>query len=61
MDSEKKFTLLEVEKLVKNAFEVGFCDGIDSIELEKTDFINADDFWNQNIENWISKEISYVV
>ncbi|MFC4263746.1 hypothetical protein ACFOWM_12695 [Ferruginibacter yonginensis] len=58
---ENIFTLEEVEKLVKNAYEVGFCDGIDSIEIEKTNYSNSNDFWKKNIKDWIAKEISYIV
>jgi|688.fasta_scaffold975087_1 hypothetical protein len=61
MKPEKIFTSEEVEKLVKNAYEVGYCDGIDSIEIEKTNYSNSDDFWNKNIKDWTSKEISYVI
>lgn len=61
MNPEKIFTLEEVEKLVKNAYEVGYCDGIDSIEIEKTNYSNSNDFWNKNIKDWTSKEISYVI
>ena len=61
MKSEKIFTMEEIEKLVKNAYEVGYCDGIDSIEIEKTNYANSDDFWNKNIVDWTSKDISYVI
>lgn len=61
MNPEKIFTLEEVEKLVKNAYEVGYCDGIDSVEIEKTNYSNSDDFWNKNIKDWTSKDISYVI
>ena len=57
----RTFTLEEVEKLVKNAYNVGFCDGTDSIELNEKSYLNSDDFWKRNIKDWISKEINYVV
>lgn len=63
MKTDKIFTLEMVEKLVKNAYEVGFCDGIDSSEIYRTDYskADADDFWNKNVANWISDEISYIL
>ncbi|HPE77086.1 MAG TPA: hypothetical protein PLC80_13420 [Draconibacterium sp.] len=56
----KKFTLEEVEKLIKNAYEVGLCDGIESSEGGKRDYLNSDDFWKRNKNNWIYNEINYV-
>jgi len=57
----KTFTLEEVEKLVKNAYEVGYCDGIDRAEANDSQYLNANDFWNRNIKAWILKEINYIV
>ena len=48
------FSLKEVEKLVKNAYEVGLCDGIEGKE-----YVDADDFWNKNVKNWTTKDITY--
>jgi hypothetical protein len=58
----KTFTLEEVERLVKFTYEVGFCDGIDSTySNDDRDYVDADDFWNKNVMDWISKEITYVI
>lgn len=56
----KTFTSDEVERLVKNPYEVGYCDGIDSIESDQTDYLDADGFWNKNVTDWITKKITYL-
>jgi hypothetical protein len=62
MKIDKIFTLKEVEQLVKNAYEVGLCDGIESqAEMEERNYSDADDFWNKNITSWINDEITYIV
>ncbi len=62
MKSKQTFTLEEVEKLVKNAYEVGLCDGIDSCEGEQwREYSNAENFWQKNVKNWTTKEITYIV
>lgn len=62
METEKLFTLKEVERLVKNAYEVGLCDGIDSVgNNPMREYLNADDFWNKNFKKWITEEITYAV
>ena len=60
MESNKKFTLDEVKKLVVNAYEVGFCDGIDDSDEQFKQYKNAEDFWDKNFKKWINNEISYV-
>ena len=55
---KKQFTLEEIEALVKNAYEVGYCDGVDSDGIYTP---NADEFWNEHIENWLTKEIMYAI
>jgi hypothetical protein len=60
--ADKTFSLKEIEQLVKNAYEVGFCDGIESNEnSEVQEYIDANDFWNKNVKKWINDEITYVV
>jgi len=63
MEKDKKiFTLKEVESLIKNAYEVGLCDGIDSVgNNPNKEYLNADDFWNKNIEKWLTEQIKYLV
>ena len=56
---EKTFTLKEVESLIKNAYEVGFCDGEDGGEFKE--YEDADDFWDRNFKQWIVEQINYVV
>ncbi len=57
--NKKTFTLEEVEKLVKFTYEVGLCDGEDTFEFRE--YLNADDFWNKNVEQWITNEIIYQI
>jgi hypothetical protein len=60
MNNEKQFTLKEVEQLVKNAYNVGFCDGLEGGEdPEFRDYIDEDDFWDKNISDWINEPIKY--
>jgi len=60
--NEKKFSLKEVEKLVKNAYEVGFCDGEESSDNQEfREYRNAHDFWFKNMNTWIKGEINYGV
>ncbi len=61
MNSQKIFTMEEVEKLVKNAYDVGYCDGIDSIEADETNYVDSNDFWAKNISDWSTKEILYII
>ena len=59
--NEKTFTLKEVERLVKNAYEVGLCDGADSVGSNPNkEYLNADDFWNKNIGRWLTQELKFV-
>lgn len=59
MKSKKEnFTLEEVEKLVKNAYEVGFCDGNEPKEMRQ--YRNSNHFWNSNKISWVNLEIKYV-
>ncbi len=58
----KVFTVEEVKKLVVNAYEVGFCDGSESISYDNEDFKvykNATEFWEKNQLDWLTKEINY--
>jgi hypothetical protein len=58
MDNEKKITLLEVEKLIKNAYNVGFCDGLEGgNNAEFREYKDEDDFWDKNKEIWLNQEI----
>jgi len=59
------FTIKEVERLVKNAYNVGFCDGEDNAWRKDSgdnfrDYKNDEDFWNKNIKGWQTKKITYV-
>lgn len=59
MKNEKTFTLLEVEQLTKNAYNVGFYDGLEGgNNLQFREYNDEDDFWNKNKEIWINKEIN---
>ncbi len=59
MENEKTFTLLEIEKLIKNAYNVGFCDGLEGDDnSEFREYKDEDDFWNKNKENWLNQEIN---
>ena len=58
---EKKFTLNEVEKLIKNAYDVGFCDGeANTDNSEFREYQNAHDFWHKNVNLWLTEEIKYI-
>ena len=65
MKAQKKgketFTLEEVEKLVKNAYEVGLCDGIECANEGEREYSSTDEFWLKNINNRKTKEIVYIV
>lgn len=62
MDTKKSFTLKEVEQLVKNAYNVGFSDGCEDCENpEFRDYRNEEDFWNKNVERWLTEEITYII
>lgn len=62
MNTEKSFTIKEVEQLVKNAYNVGFCDGLEGGDNpEFRDYLDEDDFWNKNITNWLDKNIENIV
>ncbi len=52
------FTLSEVEALVKYTYEVGFCDGVDG---DGSYSPNADSFWNEHIDDWLTEEIKYTL
>ena len=55
---EKKISLEEVKALVKNAYEVGYCDGVDSDGSYSPD---SSSFWNSHVDDWLNKEITYIV
>ena len=57
-ERKKQFSLKEVEALVKNAYEVGYCDGVDGDGSYSPD---ADSFWNAHVEDWLTKDITYIV
>lgn len=61
MENERKFTIVEIEHLIKNAYNVGFCDGLEGGENDEfRDYKDEDDFWEKNKENWINnKEIKF--
>lgn len=61
MKEKEMFTLEEVEKLVKNAYEVGLCDGIECAEEGEREYSCTEEFWSKNIKDWRSKEITYIV
>ncbi len=59
MENDKTYTLLEVEQLVKNAYNVGFCDGLEGGDnAEFREYKDEDDFWDKNKARWINKEIN---
>jgi len=59
MENEKTFTLLEIEKLVKNAYNVGFCDGLEGGDNgEFREYKDEDDFWDKNKKQWLYQEIN---
>ncbi|WP_462267998.1 hypothetical protein [Mucilaginibacter sp.] len=58
-NAKTSFTLDEVRKLVKNAYEVGFCDGIDDAMNDTGEYRGADDFWEKNVDKWLNNEITY--
>ena len=61
MENERKYTILELEKLIRNAYNVGFCDGLEGGDnSEFRIYKNEDDFWEKNKENWINEEISLI-
>ena len=61
MENEKTFTLLEVEKLIKNAYNVGFCDGLEGGDnAEFREYKDEDDFWNKNISSWLNMKIDFI-
>lgn len=61
MENEKKFTLLEVEQLIKNAYNVGFCDGSEGGDnAEFREYKDEDDFWDKNISNWLNNKIDII-
>jgi len=55
---QETFTLTEVEALVKYAYEVGFCDGVDG---DGTYSPNAVSFWNSHVEEWVNGDIKCVI
>lgn len=58
---KKKFTLLEVEQLIKNAYNVGFCDGLEGGDnAEFREYKDEDDFWDKNISNWLNNKIDII-
>lgn len=61
MKEEVIFTREEVEKLVKNAYEVGLCDGIESSEVGEREYSSSEDFWKKNWKNWKAKRIDYII
>lgn len=56
MERKTNFSMKEVKQLVKNAYEVGYCDGVDGDGTYSPD---ADKFWDENIEYWLTHEIMY--
>ena len=61
MENEKKFTLLEVEQLIKNSYNVGFCDGLEGGDnAEFREYKDEDDFWDKNISNWLNNKIDII-
>ena len=61
MENEKKFTLLEVEQLIKNAYNVGFCHGLEGGDnAEFREYKDEDDFWDKNISNWLNNKIDII-
>ncbi len=59
MESKKEiFSLKEVEKLVKNAYEVGLCDGKEPNHMQE--YRNSNHFWYSNKNKWIKSKINYV-
>lgn len=59
MENEKTFTVIEVEQLVKNAYNVGLCDGLEGGNNEEyRDYKDEDDFWDKNKEHWLNQEIN---
>lgn len=56
--NKKKFTVEEVEKLIKNAYEVGFCDGKESYEFRA--YKSSNDFWINNKSKWLLLKINYI-
>ena len=62
MENGKTFTLIEVEQLIKNAYNVGFCDGLEGDEnAEFRNYKDEDDFWDKNIFNWLNKNIEIII
>lgn len=61
MGNEKIFTLIEVEQLIKNAYNVGFCDGLEGGDnTEFREYKDEDDFWNKNISIWLNEKIDFI-
>lgn len=59
MENEKTFTLLEIEKLIKNAYNVGFCDGLEGGDnAEFREYKDEDDFWDKNKNQYLNQEIN---
>lgn len=54
---KETFTLAEVESLVKNAYETGFCDGVDG---DGSYSPNADSYWEEHIHDWQEGDIRYI-
>ena len=62
MENEKTFTLFEVEQLIKNAYNVGFCDGLEGGENAKfREYKNEHDFWKKNISKWLNDKIETII
>ena len=62
MEIEKNFTLKEIEQLVKNAYNVGFCDGIEGGDnTEFREYNDEDDFWEKNKLQWFNEAIELVI
>ena len=62
MEQEKTFTLSEVEQLIKNAYNVGFCDGLEGGDnAEFREYKDEEDFWSKNIQSWLNRKIEIIV
>jgi hypothetical protein len=59
MENERTFTFFEVEQLIKNAYNVGFCDGLEGGDnSEFREYKDEDDFWDKNKNKYLNQEIN---
>lgn len=50
-----------MEQLIKNAYNVGFCDGLEGGDnAEFREYKDEDDFWDKNISNWLNNKIDII-